>query len=91
MDPRKLISALHVPTMLLGLWFLFIQPNVSEAMPADKSQGLGILLVLGGLALEPVSILVNTIRPETITPTVRFCTDLAIVAALGAWVALTTW
>ena len=90
MDPRKLISALHIPTMLLGLWFLFIQSHVSDAMPNDRAQGLGILLVLGGLALEPVSILVNTIRPETITPTVRFCTDCVIVAALGTWVALTT-
>lgn len=91
MDPRKLIAALHIPTMLLGLWFLFIQAHVSDAIPAEQAQGLGILLALGGLALEPVSIIVNTIRPETITPAVRFGTDLAIVAALGAWVALTAW
>ena len=90
MDPRKLVSALHIPTMLLGLWFLFIQPHVSESLTADRSQGIGMVLVLGGLALEPISILVNTIRPETITPTVRFCTDCVIVAALGAWVVLTT-
>ncbi len=91
MDPRKLLSALHIPTMLLGLWFLFIQPHVSDALPAEKAQGIGILLVLAGLALEPISILVNSIRPETITPTVRFCTDCVIVAALGTWVVLTTW
>ncbi len=91
MDPRKLLSALHIPTMLLGLWFLFIQYHVSDAIPAEQAQGIGILLVLAGLAIEPISILVNSIRPETITPTVRFCTDCVIVAALGAWVALTTW
>lgn len=91
MDPRKLITALRLPTMLLGLWFLFIQSHVSEAMPRDQAQGLGLLLTLCGLALEPVSILVNSIRSEAITPTVRFCTDCVIVAALGVWVALTAW
>ena len=53
MDPRKLVTALHIPTMLLGLWFLFIQPHVSDALPTEKAQGIGILLVLAGLAWNP--------------------------------------
>lgn len=52
---------------------------------------MGILLAPGGLAPEPASIIVNTIRPETITPAVRFGADPAIAAALGVWAALTAW